>query len=153
MFCGCGDITSLPVNFNIPQGITKVGSTFCYQMFASCITLGALPVNFNLPQNIMTLGDYFCAYMFYDCAHDNFQVNSVFRFPLISQQNLDRSEVFYNMFSCDASKTYIRQPISIATILNGNPVPSSARYTFSTYNATQGANRWSDYNSIHANWK
>jgi hypothetical protein len=125
-------------------------------MFQGCSNLTSLPANFKLPQGITTVGVNFCAEMFNSCDNANFKVNNAFRFPLLSQSDIDKSGVFRQTFYCDANKTYSRQNISASTILNGNPAPSNnaaTMRTFFTYDATQGANRWSDYASLPAQWK
>jgi len=153
MFSGCSSLTSLSNNFNLPAGITTVGTSFCSGMFESCSSLGALLSSFNLPAGITTVGSGFCSGMFSGCSHDNFKVNAAFKFPRLSQSEINKSNVFYRTFYCNANKTYPRQTVSAASIINGNPVPSSTRGTFTSYNATQSANRWSDYNSLNANWQ
>ena len=155
MFQSCNGIAfTMNSVFNLPQSITTVGTNFCQQMFQSCngsvFTMNSV---FNLPQSITTFNECFCYQMFSYCVHDNFQVNSVFRFPCLSPQNLSVPDMFYQTFYCDISKAYSRQNVSITQILNGNSTPTDARQTFTTYNATQGANRWSDWSSVAANWK
>ena len=95
----------------------------------------------------------FCERMFYGCDNANFKVNASFRFPRLAQVGVDNPDNFYQMFYCSTNKTYPRQNISATTIINGNPTPSTYKGIFFTYNATQGANRWSDYNSLAAAWK
>jgi hypothetical protein len=109
---------------------------------------------FNLPQGITTVGTYFCYYMFYGCYGNAFQVNSVFKFPLLSLTELGKTDVFYRTFYTNTNKTYVRQNRTALSIINGNtPDWTTSRQTFYMYNGTQGANRWSDWDEIPANWK
>jgi len=151
MFFQCTSLASLPDGFTLPQNMPNASWWFCRHMFSGCSSLGALPDNFNLPQNVTSVGDSFCNNMFNGCNNDNFRVNDAFRFPLLPLSELNKS--FLNMFYCSANKIYPRQNISAATILNGNPTPSTNKHAFFTCDATQGANRWSDYNSLPTEWK
>ena len=156
MFSNCSTLSSLSSNFNLPQGITTVGDSFCYDMFLDCASLASLPSNFNIPQGITTVGDYFCYSMFYGCYHDNFQVPAGFRFPLLSSTEVNKTDVFCYMFYVIVNKTYPPQPVSAATIINGNPTPSSARNTFRTISQghAETNNRWgAGTNSLPANWR
>jgi len=153
MFYGCSSLITLPNNFNLPPNIITVGDAFCRLMFHNCTSLGVLPAYFSIPQGITSVGASFCGEMFQGCDHDSFMVNAAFMFPLLMQSELDKTDVFYRTFRCATNKTYPLQNTLALIILNGNPTPSSNRQTFSTYNATQGANRWSDYNSLAAEWK
>ena len=156
MFRGCTALSSLPNNFNLPQGITTVGTHSCNYMFDGCTALSSLPNNFNLPQGITTVGAYFCNYMFNGCDHDNFKVPTGFRFPVLSQTDIDKNGVFFEMFSVTTNKTYPPQPVSAQTIINGNPAPSSARNTFRTISQghTQNDARWgAGTNDLPANWR
>jgi len=145
MFYNCPALISLPDDFNIPQGITSVGQMFCNTMFLSCTTLPKLPDNFNLPQGITTVDNYFCSNMFSNCHA--LVVNSKFRLPKLSQAELDKSNVFSSMFS--SNTTAAVQNVPASTIINGNLTPTASKRTFSSTNT----NRWSDYNSLPANWK
>jgi hypothetical protein len=154
MFHLCSTLPALPDGFNLPQNLTSVGTTFCLNMFEGCSALSALPDGFNLPQNLLSVGILFCRCMFVHCTSNNFQVNAAFRFPKLSQAEIDKENVFYQTFYCWSDKTYPRQTkTDITTILNGNPAPSTARQTFIAYNDIQGANRWADWNNVHENWR
>jgi len=150
MFEG-SSLTSLPANFNLPAVTGNVGTYYCCEMFADCTALTSLPTNFTIPQSITAINSYFCDCMFYNCH--NLILNANFRLRGLTSTQLAVANVYYRTFYCNVNKTYARQPVSIATILNGTPNPASAKGTFVTYNATQGANRWSDYASAHTNWK
>ena len=62
-FSSC-PLTSLPDNFNLPQGITgNVSNGFVTGIFSDS-NLTSLPDNFNLPQGITSCDNDFAAYMF-----------------------------------------------------------------------------------------
>ena len=157
MFSNCRSLMALPVSFNIPQSIAgKVGGYFCGGMFNDCRSLTALPSSFTIPSMVtgsLYSQSNFCDQMFYNCTHDDFQIPVNFRFPQLSQEEMNKSGTFYLTFGCDFNKTYSRQSIDALTILNGNPLPPYDRRTFFTYDAVQGANRWSDYNNLATQWK
>jgi hypothetical protein len=89
-----------------------------------------------------------------NCYGNNFQVGAAFKFPpLLSSTMVNKVNNFYRVFYCNNNKTYVRQNRIAASIINGLPVPSSARGTFFTYDATQGENRWEDWGDIDPNWK
>jgi hypothetical protein len=132
------------------NNVTTVGNNFCLSMFNDS-SPEYLP-DWNLPTGITTVGTAFCSQMFFNCI-STFNPPVSFEFPLLSQTEINKTDVFYRTFYCNKNVTYFRQPRTATLILNGNPVPPSARGTFFTYDATQGANRWNDYNSLNANWK
>ncbi|GHU18754.1 hypothetical protein FACS1894163_11090 [Spirochaetia bacterium] len=146
MFRGCSgaDFTMNSV-FNLPPGITTVGNTFVGAMFYECIgadfTMNSV---FNLPPGITTVGNAFVINMFNFCG-PNFQVNAVFKFPVLSQTEANRTEVFNGTFFLSNSTAV--QTRTAASIINGNPNPGVDKNTFGP------AGAWTDYGSIHANWK
>jgi hypothetical protein len=81
--------------------------------------------------------------MFFNCYGAAFRVNSVFMFPLLTQAELDKGGVFENTFMSVAAV----QTRTAASIINGNPDPSADKNTFGPSGA------WTDYGSIHANWR
>jgi len=154
MFSGCSSLTTLPSNFTLPANITTINSDFYRNTFKDCSSLGALPSSFNLPTGITTVGGNFCSQMFYGCSHNNFKVNAAFKFPQLSQSEIDKSGVFYQTFYCSTNKTYPPQNVRPQDIIGSNPTPSSNRQTFTAGNATQSAGRWgTTYNSLPAQWK
>lgn len=81
MFDECNSFNMGPL-FNLPQGLTVVGSNFCTSMFNGCssssFTMNSI---FNLPQNLVTIGSSFCSRMFFGCSGSSFNMNSVFNLP------------------------------------------------------------------------
>ena len=56
---GCTSLTSMPVGFNLPTGITSVGDYFLYYCWQSCASLSSMPTGFNLPTGITSVGNNF----------------------------------------------------------------------------------------------
>jgi hypothetical protein len=121
MFYGCsGAYFKMNDDFNLPESITTVGSSFVRSMFYNC-SGSAFTMNsgFNLPPNISgTVGDYFATYMFYNCRGTAFQVNEEFKLPKLSDVDLQKENVYYRTFYLSTSTTH--QTRSAASILNGN---------------------------------
>jgi hypothetical protein len=146
--------------FNLPQGITTVGTNFCYQMFYAC-TGASLTMNdvFNLPQGITTVGNAFCAVMFSDCIGASFQVNDVFQLP----QNFTQANVnsaFAQGFLSSSGTYRHMQNRTALSIIGSLPYPNTSNGLFRdawtggtvSTNNSQGK-QWSDYDLIPANWK
>jgi hypothetical protein len=108
---------------------------------------------FNLPAGITTTGAGFCYSLFSNCRGNAFQVNNVFKFPLLSSTEMNKNQVLQSIFGCDVQQTYARQNRTAMSIINGNPTPPPYRYPFHMPNDTAGAQRWSDWSAIPANWK
>jgi hypothetical protein len=158
MFYGCsGNAFTMNSIFQLPQGLVYGQVCSFMQMFWLC-SGSAFTMNniFTLPQAMTDAYSALANGMFNQCHGSGFQVGAAFRFPpLLSQAAVNNLTNLHRVFYCYTNKTYPRQNRTIASIINGLPVPSSARETFFTYDATQGANRWSDYNDpgIDGNWK
>jgi len=66
--------------------------------------------------------------MFNQCSNATFMVNSVFKFPLLQQAEVDKNDVFYRTFyNLGEASTQTRSALSI---INNNQEPSSSRQTF-----------------------
>jgi len=156
MFSQCsGAAFTMNSVFQLPQGLLKAGLNTFARMFTTCSgALFTMNNIFTLPQVMIDTSSGLANGMFSQCTGSGFQVGAAFRFPpLLTQQMLDMSGNLINVFHCWTNKTYHRQNRTIASIINGLPAPSSAKGTFHTYDATQGANRWSDWDSIDSNWR
>jgi hypothetical protein len=157
MFRNChGTAFNMNSIFQLPQGLLLGGLNTFFQMFGQCYgnSFTMNPI-ITLPQAMTDTSSGFANSMFSQCHGSGFQVGSAFKFPpLLSQATVDKSNNFLRVFYCWTNKTYHRQNRTIASIINGLPTPSMARGTFLTFNATQGANRWSDFNDpgIGTNW-
>jgi len=154
MFAGCsGNAFTMNSVFNLPQGITTIGGSygiFASSMFAGC-SGNAFTMNsvFNLPQGIIAVGDRsFASSMFSNCSGIRFLINNVFKFPVLNQTNLNRTSVFTNTFSGLNSSTpgAPSQTRTAASIINGNPLPSSDKNTFT------GSSCFSDLATIPVRW-
>ena len=146
-FSGCKNLT-MGAAFafsNAWNTITTVGDYFAYKMFDGC-SGSAFKMNsvFNLPQNITTVGNYFARTMFYNCSGAAFQVNNLFKFPLLAQTEINKSDVFYCTFYNLVNAA--PQSRTAASIINGNPTPSSNRETFNKSDC------FADRPSIPINW-
>ncbi|GHU70841.1 hypothetical protein FACS189450_05930 [Spirochaetia bacterium] len=147
-FYSCKNLTMGP-NFKFAaewDAITTVADHFAYTMFSGCdgaaFTMNSV---FNLPSGITTVDSYFAYGMFFQCKGSNFQVNVVFKFPVLSQTEVNKTDVFSYTFNLGTGAA--AQTRAATSIINGNRVPSTDRQTFGP------AGAWSDYSSIHANWK
>jgi hypothetical protein len=143
MFQACnGDNFTVSERFNLPQGITAAGSFFATGMFYNCsgsaFTMGD---NFNLPQNITIVGMSFANNMFYLCSGENFKVAQNFRFSLLTEEQLNQSGV-YNQVFAGVTNT---QEVAATLIINGNSNPDIQKNTFS--------DSFSDYSSIYECWR
>ena len=58
MFSDCKSLTHLPDDFTIPEGVIN-----CYRMFSNCKSLTHLPNNFTIPNSVED-----CSYMFNWCT-------------------------------------------------------------------------------------
>jgi hypothetical protein len=157
MFSGCGknkdDKFTMNNVFTLPGGtIESIGSWVCRGMFAGCkndaFTMGAA---FTLGDIVIqeggSIGGYFCETMFSGCSGPGFLVNEVFRFPQLSQDQVNSEWAFSNAFNGVTKKQEGRSAIYI---INGTPEPSpgpsSPRHTF-------GGGVWPDYGDLASNWK
>ena len=146
MFRDCSG-TSFAMNdiFNLPNGITTVGNNFAQGMFRGCsgnsFTMNEI---FNLPSGITTVGGWFAQEMFSGCSGASFKINNIFKFPLLSQTQLNQSYVFYRTFYNLGSGS--PQTRYASSIINGNSLPSSSRFTFS------GSPCFVDIDYIHTIW-
>ena len=155
MFHGCsGQAFTMGAKFNFPPNLKTLGQNSIRDTFNGCngaqFTMNDIC---NLPQQVETVANNVFYYVFAGCFGDAFQVNDVFQFPLLGANELNRSGVFLYAFSVSQNKSYVRQARTIASIINGNSTPTSTKRTFATFDATQGANRWSDWDSVDADWK
>jgi len=64
----CTSLSSMPVGFNIPTGITTVGNYFLYNCWRGCTSLSSMPVGFNLPTGITSVGDNFLYNCWFGCT-------------------------------------------------------------------------------------
>jgi len=146
-FYGCTNLTMGPAfTFSTAwNSITTVGGSFASYMFSNC-SGAAFTMNtvFNLPQNLTTIGSYFATNMFVNCSGAAFQVNNVFTFPRLAQTEIDKTDMFYRTFYNLGTNT--TQNRTAASIINGNPTPSSNRQTFS------GSGCFADRAYIPVNW-
>ena len=156
MFAGCRGI-----DFHLGNGfgfapewetVSNAGTGFFSGAFMQS-RITAIPDSFNLPQGIRQCGEFFCSGMFSMC--DLIRVPSAFRFPQLhpDHRGIEQQGVFTGTFRHLENRSFAREPIPASVIINGNPVPSSSRQTFQMFNDTRGRERWSDWNSIHSNWK
>ncbi|MCL2074626.1 MAG: hypothetical protein FWH18_11940 [Marinilabiliaceae bacterium] len=146
MFYQCyGSSFTMNEIFNLPSGITSAGDNFARSMFFLCngssFTMNEI---FNLPSGITTVGDIFAGEMFYGCSGAAFKVNNIFKFPLLSQTELDKTDVFYRTFYNLGNAS--AQTRSATSIINGNSFPATNRQTFSS------SAYFLDLNYIHFNW-
>ena len=65
----CANLVSMPVDFNLPSGITSVGGFFLHSAWYRCTNLISMPTGFNLPSGITSVGSYFLTFAWYDCAN------------------------------------------------------------------------------------
>jgi hypothetical protein len=82
--------------------------------------------------------------MFQSCRGSSFQVNNVFKFPVLTQTELNKTNVFNSTFY--DINTAPMQTRTAASIINGNPTPFSNKGTFT--NSTS----FSDRGFIPTNW-
>jgi len=154
MFAGCRGVGfHLGTNFGFsPEwvNVNNVGIGFCGRMFQNS-RITAIPDGFNLPQGIRQCGTFFCMHMFSNC--DLVRVPSAFRFPQLNLGQIEQEGVFAGVFQHADNRSFAREPIPASVIINGNPVPASRKHTFHMFNDTRGRERWSDWNSISANWR
>ncbi|MDR0876132.1 MAG: InlB B-repeat-containing protein [Clostridiales Family XIII bacterium] len=133
MFIFChGDAFTMNSVFNLPQGITTITAVqFAHRIFERCYnSVFTMNSVFNIPQGITVVDEYFVDRMFFSAGGESFQINDVFRFPKLSQSEVDKFRAFRNAFSDLNEKTKL-QTRSIQSIINGNPTPSVQRWTFS----------------------
>jgi hypothetical protein len=142
MFYSCyGDAFTMNSIFQLPQGITSVGTQFCYRMFCGC-SGSAFTMNsvFQLPQGITTVGIYFCYNMFYTCRGLTGHIARIFGSKVLPDTEVNKSDVFSQMFYNAASLTddisAIPQLVQVS--------PSSAKQAFTNTSVVRG--------SISANW-
>ena len=64
----CTSLTSMPVGFNLPSGITTVGANFLSACWYGCSSLTSMPVGFNIPSGITSVGDYFLYTCWQSCT-------------------------------------------------------------------------------------
>jgi hypothetical protein len=79
----CTSLTSMPVGFNLPSGITTVGNFFLYICWDKCTNLASMPAGFNLPSGITTVGNGFLYGCWYDCTNleaNGYTENITFKF-------------------------------------------------------------------------
>lgn len=100
---------------------------------------------FNFPQNLSGVGGYLARSMFEGCSGASFKVNEEFRFPLLSEEVLNDSDVFCRTFADIGSNSPLLVR-SAQSIINGNAIPQQARETFA------GSDRFADRSSLHINW-
>lgn len=148
MFYNCGSLTALPASFNIPQDIAEVGTNFVQEMFAGCRSLDALPDAFNLPQNIDTVDINFAYRMFYNAGSSSFQMNDVFSFPVLIEEESSKGGVFFQTLRINAQTPL--QNRTATDIINGCATPSEERQTFG--DGVNVSAQWSDQPYIHHNW-
>lgn len=55
----CSNLTSMPVGFNLPSGLTTVGDQFLYLTWFGCSSLTSMPDGFTIPSGITTIGNNF----------------------------------------------------------------------------------------------
>jgi hypothetical protein len=82
----CSSLTSMPVGFNLPSGITSVGEWFLASCWHNCSSLTSMPVGFNLPSGITSVGSYFLYYCWYNCTNlkaDGYTEDITFEFSAI----------------------------------------------------------------------
>jgi hypothetical protein len=150
MFRGCSALAGLPEDFNISPNIKTTGANFLDGIFANCFNLKDIPENFNFPQGITVVGAWFGLRMFFNCFQ--IQIPVGFKFPLLSQAELNKTGVFTSVFECDEDMEYPVQEAEATSIINGNPTPNNRRRTFWIAGG-QGAARWPDYSYIHEAWR
>jgi hypothetical protein len=83
----------------------------------------------------------FAVAMFRECRGDSFEVASSFKFPKLTQSEMNTAFVFLDTFYGITNP----QTITATSIINGNPTPNNLRYTFS--------NAFSDYDELDSTWK
>jgi hypothetical protein len=105
---------------------------------------------FNLPQGITSVDTHFAGAMFYEVGGPLFQVNDVFKFPALSLDEIDKTNVFAEVFTDMKVGTPMQTRkghTGSNPIINGNPTPSALKSTF-----TGDLAFFSDYNYIPVNW-
>jgi hypothetical protein len=148
------------------SAIHTVGDNFCRSMFqkigystAAVNYLASIPAGFDIPQSIKTVGTYFLYRMFYDAS---VIFNDIFRFPVLSATEIAKSNVLTETFRTIGEAIPRAGALSgkspgyyglASTVINGNPTPASARYTFRVHKADYQTLIWSDYASLPANWR
>jgi len=80
------------------------------------------------------VGSNFASSMFLNNNGAAFRINDAFKFPKLPQAELDKSNVFYQTFYNLNAVIANRQPRTIESIVNGNPIPSQNRSTFGISN-------------------
>jgi len=152
MFSGCSGASFTMSNvFNLPQSITIVDNYFAAYLFYDC-SGDSFTMNddFSLPQGITSVGSYFAESMFREAGGSSFQVNVVFRFPTLTQEQLDLSGVLSSTFYNMAANTPM-QYRSARSIINNTLVPSTARSTFSK-NIDIYASPFNDWSFVPINY-
>jgi hypothetical protein len=133
MFYGCSGVNfDMSANFNLPSGITSVGNNFCVSMFLGCSGVNFdMSADFNLPSGIVSVGENFCERMFGNCGA-GFSVQSSFKFPALTQTEVNLPGVFSSMFSGIQKD----QTTKVKDIINGAATPPEPRATFNSARPT-----------------
>jgi len=77
------------------------------------------------------VGNNFAHGLFNNCSGTAFQVNNVFKFPRLTQTEINtKNDVFYKTFNNLGTAT--TQTRTAASIINGNPTPNNNRETFTS---------------------
>jgi uncharacterized repeat protein (TIGR02543 family) len=159
MFSGCSG-ASFTMNevFNLPQNITgTVGAFFAAGTFYRCSGASFTMNNvFNLPQGITSVGERFAEYMFGMAASPVFQVSPAFRFPALSQAELNKTSVFAYTFSGLTQSVPMApaQQRSALSIINNTRAPSTQRFTFGSSSGLNAySSCFSDFNYLPLYWR
>ncbi|MCL2101998.1 MAG: hypothetical protein FWH22_09840 [Fibromonadales bacterium] len=75
--------------------------------------------------SITTVGDFFAGSMFYRVSGSEFMVNDVFKFPALSQTELDKGGVFAGTFYNSPAISGAEQTRTAASIINNTLVPTA----------------------------
>jgi hypothetical protein len=133
--------------FNVPQNISgKVARTFLSGLFTGC-SGAAFAMNgvFQFPQGVTSTDavEGLFRNVFGGCSGAGFRVNDIVKFPPVSQPIAADTSPFDITFSGVKAP----QTRTAESIINGNPVPTSARGTF------RNATGFPDYAGLPDNWK
>jgi hypothetical protein len=141
-------IKTLPKRFTLPPNLIRTPVYYSMSdMFLNCTQLQDI-ANFNLPQKLTGIGSFGYGSMFSGCSSLTIPADAPFCFPpaiRVGPQNF-----------LTASTEAPPMGKTATAIINGGFIPTSRNATFRTGgqdNDDAGRARWSDWDSLHINWK